>query len=35
MAESDAVAETVLTGGTPKLPIQPDVLAFSVWVKAG
>ena len=35
VAERDAVTEAVLASGTPKLSVQPDVLAFGVWVKAG
>ncbi len=35
VAESDAVTEAVLARGTAKLPIQPDVLAFGMGVKAG
>lgn len=35
VAESDAVTEAVLACGAAKLPIQPDVLAFGMGVKAG
>lgn len=35
VAESDAITEAVLAGGTAQLPIQPDVLSFGVGVKAG
>lgn len=35
VAESDAITEAVLARGTAKLPVQPDVLAFGVGVKAG
>lgn len=34
VAEGDAVTEAVLAGRTPKLPVQPDVLAFGVGVEA-
>lgn len=33
--ESDAITEAVLACGAAKLPIQPDVLALGVGVKAG
>lgn len=34
VAECDAVTEAVLARGTPKLPVEPDVLAFDVGVEA-
>lgn len=35
MAERDAITEAVLASGSAKLPIQPDILAFGMGVKAG
>lgn len=35
VAECDAVTEAVFASGSAKLPIQPDILAFGVGVKAG
>lgn len=35
VAESDAITEAVLSCGTAKLPIKPDILAFGMGVKAG
>lgn len=34
VAEGDAVTEAVLAHRTPKLPVEPDVLAFGVGVEA-
>lgn len=35
VAESDTITEAVLARGAAKLPVEPNVFAFGVGVKAG